>query len=183
MNMQILLESPSIFTEVLKDQMDGIRAKHAAVAVATPNCPMKTKLKQRARQSGWRASDRGKRMRLGSDDERDSEDEGQQDPPKRTTSSPFLVGRQLTDEAGRSLNAQLCSETGYRHGALPISGVSTLSSAPARSGNTVFYDAQPRKDLSSTAITYTSSSARHSFDRLQWCCWSFPSVCRTTTRL
>lgn len=70
-----------------------------------------------------------------------------------TTSSPSLVGRQLTDnelEAGRNLNTQLRSEMGYRHGARPISGVSALSSASARSGNTVFYDAQSREDLSST---------------------------------
>jgi len=70
-----------------------------------------------------------------------------------TTSSPSLIGRQLTDnelEAGRSLNVQLRSETGHRHGVRPISGESALSSASARSGNTVFYDAQSREDLSST---------------------------------
>jgi len=70
-----------------------------------------------------------------------------------TTSSPSLVGRQLTDnelEAGRSLNTQLRSEMGYRHGARPISGESALSLASARSGNTVFYDAPSREDLSST---------------------------------
>src|SRR5579863_2754486 len=53
-------------------------------------------------------------------------------------------------EAGRSLNAQLRSEMGYHYGARPISGVSALSSASARSGNTVFYDAQSREDLSPT---------------------------------
>ena len=37
MNMQVLLEKSSIFTEVLKDQMDRTREKHAAVAVATLN--------------------------------------------------------------------------------------------------------------------------------------------------
>jgi len=64
----------------------------------------------------------------------------------RTTSSPFLVGKQLTDnelEAGRILNSQLRSEMGYRHGARP-------SSASTRSGNTVFYDAQSCEDMSST---------------------------------
>ena len=82
MNMQVLLEKSSIFTEVLKDQMDRTREKHAAVAVATHNRPTKTKPKQRARQSGRRASGRGKRMRVESGDERDSEDGGEE-PPKR----------------------------------------------------------------------------------------------------
>ena len=81
MNMQVLLEKSSIFTEVLKDQMDRTREKHAAIAVATQNRPTKTKPKQRARQSGRRASGRGKRTRVESDDERDS-DEGEE-PPKR----------------------------------------------------------------------------------------------------
>jgi len=83
MNMQVLLEKSSIFTEVLKDQMDRTREKHAAVAVATQNRPTKTKPKQRAKQAGRRASGRGKRTRVESDDERDSEDEGEQEPPKR----------------------------------------------------------------------------------------------------
>jgi hypothetical protein len=69
-----------------------------------------------------------------------------------TTSSPVsLVARQLTDtelEAGRTLNASLRSEMGYRNGARPISGVSALSTGSARSGNTIFYDAQSRDDLS-----------------------------------
>lgn len=80
--MQVLLEKSSIFTEVLKDQMDRTREKHAAVAVATQNRQTKTKPKQRARQSGRRASGRGKRTRVESDDERGSEDEGAE-PPKR----------------------------------------------------------------------------------------------------
>ena len=72
-----------------------------------------------------------------------------------TTSSPksSLVGRQLTDselEAGRSLSAQMRAETGYRDGTRPISGVSVLSTGSARSGNTIFYDAQSREDLSPT---------------------------------
>jgi hypothetical protein len=72
-----------------------------------------------------------------------------------TSSSPMssVVGRQLTDnelEAGRSLNSQLRSEMGYRDGARPVSGVSAFSAASARSGNTLFYDAQSREDLSST---------------------------------
>ncbi len=83
MNMQVLLEKSSIFTKVLKDQMDRTREKHAAVAVATQNRPTKTKPKQRAKQAGRRASGRGKRTRVESDDERDSEDEGEQEPPKR----------------------------------------------------------------------------------------------------
>ncbi len=81
-NMQVLLEKSSIFTEVLKDQMDRTREKHAAVTVTTQNRPTKTKPKQRARQSGRCASGRGKRAHAGSDDERDSEDEGEE-PPKR----------------------------------------------------------------------------------------------------
>src|SRR5260221_12956177 len=83
MNMQVLLEKSSIFTKVLKDQMDRTREKHAAVAVATQNRTTKTKPKQRAKQAGRRASGRGKRTRVESDDERDSEDKGEQEPPKR----------------------------------------------------------------------------------------------------
>jgi hypothetical protein len=76
--------------------------------------------------------------------------------PKRrsgtpTTASPksSFFGRQLTDselEAGRNLR----SELGYRDAARPLSGVSMMSSGSARSGNTVFYDAQSREDLAST---------------------------------
>ena len=79
MNMQVLLEKSSIFTKVLKDQMDRTCEKHAAIPVATLNRPTKTKLKQCPGQSGRRASGRGKRARVESDDERDSEDEGGQD--------------------------------------------------------------------------------------------------------
>src|SRR5260221_3602469 len=61
MNMQVLLEKSSIFTKVLKDQMDRTREKHAAVAIATQNRATKTKPKQRAKQAGRRASGRGKR--------------------------------------------------------------------------------------------------------------------------
>ena len=39
MNMQFLLEKSSIFTKVLKDQMDRTREKHAAIPVATQNRP------------------------------------------------------------------------------------------------------------------------------------------------
>jgi len=88
MNMQVLLEKSSIFTEVLKDQMDRTREKHAAVAAAataTQKRPAKAKPKQRARHSGRRASGRGKRTRVDSDDnEGGSENEGdEQEPPKR----------------------------------------------------------------------------------------------------
>ena len=83
MNMQVLFEKSSIFTEVLKEQMDRTREKHAAVAVATQNRATKTNPKQRAKQAGRRASGRGKRTRVESDDERDSEDKGEQEPPKR----------------------------------------------------------------------------------------------------
>jgi len=84
MNMQVLLEQSSIFTEVSKDQMDRMREKRSPVAVATQNRLTKMKSKQRARQSGRRASGRGKRTRVEeSDDERDSEDVGEE-PPKRT---------------------------------------------------------------------------------------------------
>jgi hypothetical protein len=72
-----------------------------------------------------------------------------------TTSSPSLIARPLTDnelEAGRSLSAQLRSGTGQRPDPRPISGVSALSSASARSGNTVFYDAQSREELSPTPL-------------------------------
>ncbi len=93
MNMQVLLEKSSIFTEVLKDQMDRTREKHAAVAAAataTQKRPAKAKPKQRARHSGRRASGRGKRTRVDSDDEGGSENKGdEQEPPKRVK---VLVG-------------------------------------------------------------------------------------------
>jgi hypothetical protein len=63
-----------------------------------------------------------------------------------------FVGRQLTDnelEAGRALNVQHRSDPGYRGAVRPISGVSMMSSGSARSGNTIFYDAQSREDLAS----------------------------------
>jgi len=79
--------------------------------------------------------------------------------PKRRSGTPTtpsqkssFLGRQLTDselEAGRNFNVQLRSELGYRDAARPISSVSMMSSGSARSGNTVFYDAQSREDLAS----------------------------------
>ena len=79
--------------------------------------------------------------------------------PKRRSGTPTtpsqkssFVGRQLTDgelEAGRNLNVQLRSDLGYRDAVRPLSGVSMMSSGSARSGNTVFYDAQSREDLAS----------------------------------
>jgi hypothetical protein len=63
-----------------------------------------------------------------------------------------FIGRQLTDgelEAGRNLNVQLRSDLGFRDAVRPLSGVSMMSSGSARSGNTVFYDAQSREDLGS----------------------------------
>jgi len=72
MNMQVLLEKSSIFTEVLKDQMDRTLQKHAAVAaVTTRKRSKKAKQNERVR----RGSGRGKRMRLDSDDEDHSEEE------------------------------------------------------------------------------------------------------------
>ena len=73
--------------------------------------------------------------------------------PTTPSTKSSLLTRQLTDnelEAGRSLNAQLRTEVGYRDGARPVSGVSGLSGGSARSGNTVFYDAQSREDVSFT---------------------------------
>lgn len=76
--MQVLLEKSSIFTEALKDQMDRTREKHAAVAAATQKRSTKTKEKQRAGQYGRRVLARGKRPRVCSDDEDNSEDEGEE---------------------------------------------------------------------------------------------------------
>jgi ATP-dependent DNA helicase len=88
MNMQVLLEKSSIFTEVLKDQMDRTREKHAAVAATTQTRPTKARQKQRgARHSGRRASGRGKRVRLDSDDEDQSEGDGDE-PQKRARVLP-----------------------------------------------------------------------------------------------
>jgi hypothetical protein len=72
-----------------------------------------------------------------------------------TTSSPksSFVEPQLTDgelEAGRNLNVQRRSDLGYRDPVHAILGVSVMSSGSARSGNTIFYDAQFRGDLAST---------------------------------
>lgn len=69
--------------------------------------------------------------------------------PSTPSQKSSFVGRQLTDselEAGRNLRAEL----GYRDAVRPISGVSMMSSGSAKSGNTVFYDAQSREDLAST---------------------------------
>ena len=70
--------------------------------------------------------------------------------PTTLSNKSSLLTRQLTDnelEVGRSLNAQLRTEMGYRDGPRPISGVSTGS---ARSGNTMYFDAQSRDDVAST---------------------------------
>jgi len=88
MNMQVLLEKSSIFTEVLKDQMDRTREKHAAVAATTQTRSTKPRQKQPgARHSGRRASGRGKRMRPNSDDEDSSEGDGDE-PQKRARVLP-----------------------------------------------------------------------------------------------
>ena len=71
MNMQVLLEKSSIFTEVLKDQMDRTREKHAAVAASIQKRPIRTK----NQRSGRHVSRRGKRIR---DDEGHSEEEGEE---------------------------------------------------------------------------------------------------------
>ncbi|KAH9063586.1 hypothetical protein EDB87DRAFT_1602476 [Lactarius vividus] len=69
--------------------------------------------------------------------------------PTTPSTKSSLLTRQLTDnelEAGRGL---LHTEMGYRDGARPVSGVSGLSTGSARSGNTVFYDAQSREEMPS----------------------------------
>ena len=76
------------------------------------------------------------------------------DTPTTVSTKSSLLARQLTDnelEAGRSLNAQMRTEMGYRDGARPVSGASGLSTGSGRSGNTVFYDAQSREDVASTS--------------------------------
>jgi ATP-dependent DNA helicase len=88
MNMQVLLEKSSIFTEVLKHQMDRTREKHAAVAATTQTRSTKAQQKQRgARHSGRRASGRGKRVRPNSDDEDQSDGDGDE-PQKRARVLP-----------------------------------------------------------------------------------------------
>ena len=72
--------------------------------------------------------------------------------PSTPSTKSSLLSRQLTDnelELGRSLNAQMRGEMGYREGPRPISGVSGLSTGLGKSGNTVFYDAQSRDDVAS----------------------------------
>jgi len=82
MNMEVLLQRSSIFTQALKDQMDRSREKHAAVAAASTQKRSKnTKQNKRAGRSGRNVS-RGKRMRLDSDDE-DHSDEEVEEPLKR----------------------------------------------------------------------------------------------------
>jgi ATP-dependent DNA helicase len=88
MNMQVLLEKSSIFTEVLKDQLDRTREKHAAVAASTLKRPTKTKQSQRAGPSGRRVSRSGKRARI--DDEDHSEEE---------TEEPLKRARVVPDDA------------------------------------------------------------------------------------
>ena len=87
MNMQVLLEKSSIFTEVLKDQMDRTREKHAAVAASTQKRPTKTKQNQRTAHSGRRVSRGGKRMRPSCGDEDHSEEEAEE-PLKRAKVLP-----------------------------------------------------------------------------------------------
>ena len=86
MNMQVLLEKSSIFTEVLKDQMDRTREKHAAVAASTQKRPTKTRQNPRAGHSGRRVSGRGKRMRPGCDG--DHSEEEAKEPLKRARVVP-----------------------------------------------------------------------------------------------
>jgi ATP-dependent DNA helicase len=111
MNMQVLLQKSSIFTEALKDQMDRTREKHAAVAAVAAASTQKrsktTKQNKRVGSSGRRVSGRGKRMRLDSDDEDHSEEEADEplkrikvlsDDPKPAFVQPALVtGAKLRD--------------------------------------------------------------------------------------
>ena len=87
MNMQVLLEKSSIFTEVLKNQMDRTREKHAAVAASTQKRPIKTKRNHHSGRSARQVSRRGKRIR---DDEDHSEEE---------TVEPLKRARVLPDDA------------------------------------------------------------------------------------
>ena len=91
--------------------------------------------------------------------------------PTTTSQKSSFLGRQLTDselEAGRNLNVQLRSEPGQHDLTRPLSGVSMMSTGSARSGNTVFYDAQSREDLASAPSSpvpplpqYTASTGRN----------------------
>ncbi|KAH9953446.1 SNF2 family N-terminal domain-containing protein [Russula dissimulans] len=88
MNMQVLLEKSSIFTEVLKNQMDRTREKYAAVAAATTQKrSTKTKQSPRGAKAARRVSGRGKRARVASDDE-DDEDHDPKEPLKRAKVIP-----------------------------------------------------------------------------------------------
>ena len=107
MNMQALLEKSSIFTEALKDQMDRSREKHAAIAATTRKRAPKAKQVRRGGRSGRRVSGRAKRPRLGSDDEDDAEEEGEEalkrarvlaDEPRPAFVQPaLLTGAKLKD--------------------------------------------------------------------------------------
>jgi ATP-dependent DNA helicase len=107
MNMQALLEKSSIFTEALKDQMDRSRKKHAAVAATTQKRAPKAKQVRRSSRSGRRVSGRAKRPRVGSDDEDDAEEEGEEalkrarvlaDEPRPAFVQPaLLTGAKLKD--------------------------------------------------------------------------------------
>lgn len=106
--MQVLLQKSSIFTEVLKDQMDRTRERHAAIAVSSTGKRSKNaKQNKSVGRSGRRASGRGKRMRLDSDEEDHSEEEVEEplkrvkvlpDDPKPSFIQPALVtGAKLRD--------------------------------------------------------------------------------------
>ena len=107
MNMQVLLQKSSIFTEALKDQMDRTREKYAAAAVATQKRSKKTKQNKPVGHSGRRVSGRGKRMRPDSDEEDQSDQEPEEplkrikvlpDDPKPAFVQPALVtGAKLRD--------------------------------------------------------------------------------------
>jgi hypothetical protein len=103
--------------------MDRTREKHAAVAVSsTQKRPTKAnaKHKKRTGNNGWRVSGRGKRTRLDSDDEDDEEENGADEPLKRTKvvpdeAKPAFVQPALLTGAGISargcrLDGQLVGE-------------------------------------------------------------------------
>ncbi|KAH8984390.1 hypothetical protein EDB86DRAFT_154442 [Lactarius hatsudake] len=96
------------------------------------------------RPSGYPASCDGAGSALG-------RDQPPQQPPRRqnrrcSRGSSLTTSWRPDAVSMRKLHAEM----GYRDGARPVSGVSGLSTGSARSGNTVFYDAQSRDDVSFT---------------------------------
>jgi hypothetical protein len=86
--------------------------------------------------------------------------------PTTSSTKLSLLSRQLTDNEleGRSLNAQMREEMGYREGARPVSGASVVRTGSARSGNT-------RRTITGGRSVHPCTPSPSRFD-IYWQGWS-----------